>query len=179
MTARDHIDGYAGAILAVAKAEGRLEEVGDELFKIARAFEASAPLRDTLADPRILVDRKQAIVADLLAGKASTLTASLVEFIVAAGRGTDLPAIADRLAEQAAGERDRVIAEVRSVVELDEETVARLAESLGRATGKRVEVKTIVDESLLGGIVARVGDIVIDGSVRHRLEQLRETMERR
>jgi F-type H+-transporting ATPase subunit delta len=179
MAAEDRIDGYASAVLAVAKAEDRLAEVGDELYTIARTFEASAELRDALADPRIPAERKQGTVADLLEGKASPLTASLVEFIVGAGRGSDLPAIADRLGEQAAGERDRVIAEVRAAIELDAETVARLEESLGRATGRQVEVKTVVDESLIGGIVARVGDTVIDGSVKHRLEQLRETMERR
>jgi F-type H+-transporting ATPase subunit delta len=178
MAADDRIDGYAAAILAVAKAEGRLEEVGDQLYQVARTFESSADLRDTLADPRVPVDRKRAVVEDLLADKASPLTSGLVTFIVAAGRAADLPAIADRLAEQAAGERDRVIAEVRSVAELDDEQVARLEESLSRATGKRVEVKTVLDPTLLGGIVARVGDVVIDGSVRHRIEQLRETLER-
>lgn len=179
MASGDPIDGYAAAILAVAKAEGCLEEVGDELFAVARIFEGSAELRDALTDPRIPVGRKQSLAADLLEGKASPLTGSLVEFIVAAGRGADLPAIADRLAEQAAGERDRVIAEVRAATPLDDETVARLTESLSEATGMQVEVKTVVDPSLIGGIVARVGDVVIDGSVRHRLEQLRETMERR
>ena len=57
---------------------------------------------------------------------------------------------------------------------LDDDQQRRLAEALGRATGKQVEVKVIVDPRVLGGIVSRVGDVVIDGSVRHRLEQLKE-----
>ena len=60
-----------------------------------------------------------------------------------------------------------------------QETVRRLAESLSRATGKQVEVKTVVDPSLIGGLVTRVGDIVIDGSLRHRLDSLRQALQRR
>ena len=56
----------------------------------------------------------------------------------------------------------------------DEGQQARLAEAIGRAVGKQVEVKVIVDPKVLGGLVARVGDTVIDGTVRHRLEQLKE-----
>jgi F-type H+-transporting ATPase subunit delta len=176
MVADERINGYASAILEIARSEGELERVGDDLFAIARAFESSPELREALVDRRIPLDRKQAIVSDLLEGKASTLSVALVNFVVGVGRGADLPAIADRLAEQAAGERDMAIAEVRSAVELNEETVSRLAEALGRVTGKKVEVKTVVDPAVLGGIVARVGDTVIDGSLRHRIEELRSEL---
>lgn len=176
MASDERIEGYATAILEIARSEGELERVGDELFRIARSFESSPELREALTDRRIPLDRKLAIVSDLLEGKASTLSVALVNFVVGVGRGADLPAIADRLAERAAGERDRAIAEVRSAVELDDETVARLARALGRAIGKQVEVKTVVDPSVLGGIVARVGDTVVDGSLRHRLEQLRSKL---
>ncbi|MCB2222571.1 MAG: ATP synthase F1 subunit delta [Actinobacteria bacterium] len=176
MASDDRIDGYAAAILEIARSEGELERVGDELYTIARAFESSADLRDVLTDRRVPLDRKLAVLGDLLEGKASPLSLGLVNFVVSVGRGADLPAIADRLAARAAGERDAAIAEVRSAIELDDETVARLAAALGEATGKKVEVKTVVDPSLLGGIVARVGDTVIDGSLRHRIEQLRDTL---
>jgi F-type H+-transporting ATPase subunit delta len=176
MAVDDRIDGYAAAILEIARSEGELGQVGDELYGFARSFEASAELRDALTDRQVPLDRKLAIVGDLLDGKASRLTVGLVNFVVGVGRGSDLPAIADRLAAKAAGERDAAIAEVRSAVELDDETVAKLVASLGAATGKKVEVKTAVDPSLLGGIVARVGDTVIDGSLRHRLEELRDTL---
>jgi F-type H+-transporting ATPase subunit delta len=179
MAAVDRIEGYAAAILEVARAEGELDRIGDELFRIARAFESSNELREALTDPRLPVERKQSIVDELLGTQALPLTVSLVGFVVGAGRAADLPAIADRLAERAAGERGRVIAEVRSATELDDETTARLAEALGRATGRQVEVKTVVDPSVVGGIVTRIGDTVIDGSVRHRLEELRENLTRR
>ena len=179
MVADRRIDGYATAIFEVAKAEDELVRVGDELFRIARAFESSAELRAALTDPRLPLERKQGIVDDLLGGKTSSLAINLVNFVVGVGMTSDLPAIADRLAERAAAERNKVLAEVRTAVELDEETIGRLGESLSRATGKDVEVKTVVDPSIVGGIVAKVGDIVIDGSLSNRMEELRETLNRR
>ncbi|HEV3505527.1 MAG TPA: ATP synthase F1 subunit delta [Actinomycetes bacterium] len=174
MSAR--LDGYASAIFEVAKAEDALEEVEDELFRFARVLEASDDLRSTLTDANLPAERRQAIVEDLLGGKALPLTTSLVSFVVGAGRARDLPAIIDRLVERAAAERRHAGAEVRSAVELDADQRKRLAEALSSNLGKDVEVKVIVDPSVMGGLSARVDDTVIDGTVRHRLDQLRESL---
>jgi F-type H+-transporting ATPase subunit delta len=172
MSARS--DAYASALLQVAKAEGSLETVEDELFRVARTLEANDQLLSTLTDQAIPVDRRQGIIEDLLSGKASPVTTALVSFVVGAGRGRELPSIIDSLVEQAAEERSEAVAEVRSAIPLNEDQRTRLAEALGKATGKHVTVKVVVDPSVLGGIVARVGDTVIDGTVRHRLDQLKE-----
>jgi F-type H+-transporting ATPase subunit delta len=176
MATEDRIEGYASAILEIAKVEGALERVGDELFRIARAFESSSDLREALTDRRLPMERKTAVIEELLEAQASPLAVSLVNFVVGAGRSADLPAIADRLAERAAAERDRAIAEVRTATPLDEATVSRLEVALSRATGKQVEVKTVIDPTVLGGIVTRVGDTVIDGSVRQRFTELRDIL---
>ena len=81
MPADDRIDGYAAAILEVARAEEQLERVGDELFRIARAFEASNPLREALTDPRIPVERKMGVIDDLLGTKTSPLTVHLAGLV--------------------------------------------------------------------------------------------------
>ncbi len=172
----DRVDGYASALLAVAKAEGSLEEVEDELFRFARVLEGSDDLRHTLTDASLPPERRQAIAEDLLGGKALPLTTSLVSFVVSAGRARDLPEIVDRLVQRAAAERRHAVAEVRSAVELDDDQRKRLAEALSSNLGKDVEVKVIVDPSVLGGLSARVDDTVIDGTVRHRLDQLRESL---
>ncbi len=169
----DRTDAYAAALLQVAKAEGSLDTVEDELFRVARTLEANDQLRTTLTDPAIPVDRRVAIVEDLLAGKASPITTALVTFVVAAGRGRDLVEIIDKLVADAAAERLEAVAEVRSAIPLTEDQQKRLIEALNQATGKRVSLKVIIDPSVLGGLVARVGDTVIDGTVRHRLDQLR------
>jgi F-type H+-transporting ATPase subunit delta len=168
------VEAYATALLEVSRAEGHLGDIQDELFRFARTFEGSDELRSALTDPSLPSDRRVGIVEDLLGGKALQTSAALASFVVAAGRAGELPAIIDRFVELAAAEQRRAVAEVRSAIELTPEQTERLREALNRATGKDVEVKVVVDPSVLGGVVARVGDVVIDGSVRHRLEQLRE-----
>jgi F-type H+-transporting ATPase subunit delta len=170
------VDGYANAMFEVARVEGSLDEVEDELFRFARTLEGNDELRSVLTDDAVPADRRRGVVADLLGPRSSPVTVNLVSFVVGAGRARDLPAIVDRLVQRAAAEHDKVVAEVRSAVALDDDQRRRLADALGRATGKAVEVKAIVDPSVLGGVVARVGDTVIDGTVRTRLDQLRETI---
>ena len=176
MDGADRIMGYAAGLFEIARAEGELDRVESELFQIARALDGSEELRNALTDHALPTDRKKSIIHDLLGGRASNLTVAAVDFLVATGNGRELPRIADGLAQAAAASRSREVAEVRSAVELDEGTIRRLEGSLGRATGKQVEVKVVVDPSVVGGIVARVGDTVIDGSVRSRLDSLRQAL---
>ena len=172
----DRIDGYADALFAIAEAEGALGTVEEELFRFARTFEGSDELRQVLTDGAIPVDRRTAVIEELIGERASPVTTNLVALIVGAGRARDLPAIVDRIVARAAAERNREVAEVRSAIPLDDATRERLAAALANATGKSIEVKVIIDPSVLGGVVAQVGDTVIDGSIRHRLEQLKERL---
>ena len=80
------------------------------------------------------------------------------------------------LVERAAATKSRTVAEVRSAVALTEDQHIRLAAALANATGKQVELKVIVDPTVLGGLVAQVGDTVIDGSVRSRLDQIKSLL---
>jgi F-type H+-transporting ATPase subunit delta len=174
MADSDRVEAYARAALEVARAEGMLGEVEDDLFRFARVFEGSDELRTALTDPSLPSERRMAVVDELMGGKALALSASFAAFVVGIGRAADLPPIVDRFVELAAREREHEVAEVRSALPLNDDQRARLARGLSEATGKQVEVKVIVDESVLGGIVARIGDTVIDGTIRHRLEQLKE-----
>ena len=120
-TGSGRIDGYAKALLEIANAEGTLDEVEDELFRFARSVEASDSLRNTLTDEQIPAGKRQAIVEDLLGGRATPTTTQLVSLVVGSGRGRDLPAIIDRLVERAAASKERAVAEVRSAVPLDDD----------------------------------------------------------
>ncbi len=167
------IEGYARALFEIARAEGSLDEVEDELFRFARSYEGSEALRSALTDDMIPAAKRQAIVEDLLGGKATSTTTQLVSMVVGTGRGRDLPAIIDQLVQRASSAKNLEVAEVRSAVALSSEQQTRLAAALANATGKKVNLKVVVDPSVLGGIVATVGDTVIDGSVRTRLDQLK------
>ncbi len=176
MSSTSLIDAYARAISEIVAAEGFSAEVEDELFRFARTFEGSDSLRSALTDTSVPAERRLALADDLLGAKALSVTTAVVGFIVSIGRANDLPAIVDRFVELAAATRSHEVAEVRSAVALTDAQTTQLAASLSQATGKRVEVKVIVDESVLGGLVARVGDTVIDGTVRHRLDQLKDSI---
>jgi F-type H+-transporting ATPase subunit delta len=176
MAADDRINGYARGILEMARGEGELERVEGELLVISRAFETSAELRSSLTDPQLPLDKKQAIVDGLVGGRASSLTVGLVQLVVSQNRASELPSIAMAVARAAASSRDKELAEVRSAIPLDDETVQRLATALSRATGKDVEVRVVVDPAVIGGIVATVGDTVIDGSISKRFDSVRQAV---
>ena len=175
----DRIEGYAAAVFELARAEGELQRVETEFYAIARTLESSSELRAALTDPSLPTERKQSIVDDLVGGRAAEVTVNVVALIVAQGRAGDLPALANALAERVAAEKGREVAEVRTAVELDQPTIDRLAAALSRSIGRQVEIKVVVDPTVVGGVVARVGDTVIDGSVRRRLQSLRETLQAR
>jgi F-type H+-transporting ATPase subunit delta len=172
----DKIEPYARALLEVARAGGHLEAVEDDLFRFARTFEGSDDLRMALTDPQLPLERRIAVIDELMGGKALAVSTALASMVVGAGQAAELPAIVNRFVELAASERKHEVAEVRSAIALDDKQIERLATALGSATGKTVEVKVIIDPSVLGGVVATVGDTVIDGTVRRRIEQLKEQL---
>jgi F-type H+-transporting ATPase subunit delta len=176
MAADERNDAYATALFEVARAEGNLERVEAELYQVARAIEGSEDLRSKLTDQALPVELRQGIVEDLLGDRTQPVTKALVSFVIGSGRARDLPAIIDLLVQRTAEERDEVVAEVRSAIALDDDQQARLADALSRRTGKKISVKVTVDPSILGGIVTTIGDTVIDGSIRRRLDQLKESL---
>ena len=170
------IDGYARALFEIARAEGTLDEVEDELFRFARSYESNDELRRTLSDDELPAEKRQAIVEDLLDGKATPTTTQLISMVVGAGRGRDLPAIVDSLVERASDAKQLAVAEVRTAQELSDEQRAGLKAALENATGKSLNLKTIVDPSVIGGVVATIGDTVIDDTVRTRIDQLKSRL---
>jgi len=99
----------------------------------------------------------------------------LVSLVVGAGRAADLPAIVDAFIERSAASRNKAVATVRSAVDLSDDQRQRLAEAIKTSSGKDVEIKVVIDPTVLGGVITEIGDDIIDGSVRRRLNQLRES----
>ncbi|MDQ6854298.1 MAG: ATP synthase F1 subunit delta [Actinomycetota bacterium] len=174
MAQPDRVEAYARAFFEVARTERRVEAVENDLFRFSRAFDANDQLRMALSDRTVPAERRVAVIEELMGGAALPTSVGLVAMVVGADRAGDLPAIVDRFLELSAAARQRDVAEVRSAVPLDDQMQERLARALGEAVGKQVEVKVVVDPTVLGGVMARVGDIVIDGTIRHRLEELKE-----
>jgi F-type H+-transporting ATPase subunit delta len=170
------IEAYASGLYQLALAEDSVDRVSDELLRVSALLERSEELRDSLGNSSLPADRRQAAVEELLGGRASRITVQMVSMLVGLGRVRDLPEIVTTLLSQVAAERSRQVAEVRSAVPLNEDQLKRLTTALGTMLGQPVDLRVIIDPSVMGGLVARVGDTVIDGTVRHRLELLKEAM---
>ena len=174
LAARERIDGYATAVLGPLASLGGLNAVEEEVFRFARIVDGSEALRAVLTDLDVPPERRSAIVSDLLTGRTNPASVRVVTYAVRVARARDLLGTLTWLVERVAEESDRRVAEVRSAVALDDDQRGRLGRALGRITGRTVEVRVAVAPELLGGFVAAVGDTLVDGSVRHRLDLLRE-----
>lgn len=164
----------AEGIIAIAAAQGDLDTVTEELQTLGDAVSAEDQLRSTLSDAKLPAERRAQIVEDLLGDKASPSTVALASMLVSVGRGSELPEIAAEVGRVVAAGKGAVVAEARSAVPLTEEQVGRLADALSSKLGRTVTVRNVVDESVVGGVVTQIGDEVIDGTIRTRLNQLRE-----
>ncbi len=168
------VRGYAEALFRVVQAEGELDRVEDELFRFGKVLESNHELKQALSDQSIDKVQRAKILDELLSDKVSPHTLGLLSFVVEQGRGRQLPQILSGLSDIAAEARKHVVAEVRSAVPLKDKQRDQLARALSKATGKNVEVKVLIDPSVIGGVVAKIGETIIDGTIRRRLEQLKE-----
>ena len=169
------VESYASAFLEVAKGEGAVSQVGDELARFSQAFEGSPELQQTLGDPAIPAERRLGVVSDLLQG-GHAVTANLVSLLVGSGRARELPSVVGTFLDRAAAETGRSSGEVRTAHPLTTDQQQRLTAAIEAATGKRVELTFLVDPSVIGGVVTRIGDTIIDGTVRTRLDSLKEAI---
>jgi F-type H+-transporting ATPase subunit delta len=164
---------YAAAIRAVAEAEGALDAVGTELGAIAQAVSTDAALQRTLSDRQVPLDRRLRVLDGGVMATAHPATRAAVAMLIAAERIGLVDEVATAVAEQAAAERDRSLAEVRVATALTEAQTAALRAALERTVGTSLDLRVVVDPSVVGGVRARIGDTVIDGSVARRIAQLR------
>jgi F-type H+-transporting ATPase subunit delta len=166
----------AQALFTRAEEAGKLDEVEDQLFRFARLVEREHALRLALADPGLPEERKLGLVDELLARRADDATTRLVRQLVRAPRGRLVERAAEELARDAAAYRGRVIAEVTVAAPLEERRGERLAAALTRMQGRPVRLQVVVDPSIMGGVIVRIGDEIIDGSVRRQLQRARSDL---
>jgi F-type H+-transporting ATPase subunit delta len=179
-SARDLVDAVevlaATATFLVAEKNGELDRVSNELFRFERALSGSPELRAVLTDRGLDVDRKKALLDGLLEGKAADGTRRLVEALVLSPRGRTLEDGLAEFGDLGALVRSRSLATVTSAVPLDEAQQQRLAASLSAQLGREVQLQVDVDPGVIGGVLVRVGDEVIDGSTRSRLADARRAL---
>lgn len=164
------------ASLDAADARGELDGVEDELFRFGRIVAGDRELARILSDRKAPLEGRKALLDRLLSGRVSPVTEQLLRNVLTGSHvGTAENAI-ERLSEVASRRRGQSVARVISAVALSSAQEQRLADVLGRLYGRTVGLQVTVDPGVLGGLVVRVGDEVIDGSVLHRLEDARRRL---
>jgi len=168
---------YAKALLDIGVEDGNYERMGREVRAMARALKTSPELAMALSNPAFArSDREKVLKAVLQRLGASQMVVNFTRLLLDRERVAVLPDISRELDAMIDARAGRVAAEVRSAVPLDAGQRERLTQALEQLSGKKVEMKIDTDPSLLGGVVAKLGDTVYDGSLRTQLEKMKQAL---
>ena len=166
---------YAQALFDAAREAGVVEPARRDLSEFVAGLAASAALRDVLADPQIDTGARRRVLAEVTRG-GQPLLANALQLMLERGRFAAVPELQQAYDALAIVEEGVVEVEVTSAAELASETEKKIAARVQEATGRRVELTRRVDPSILGGLVLRIGDVIVDGSVKARIRQLRRKL---
>ena len=162
----------------ILQQNGDLDRTAQELDAFAALMSAHPSLGAVISNPAVPASKKRAMVDALVAqaGSVSDPVARTLALLADRDRLALVPALARAFHERVMDHRQIVRAEVTTAVAIDEARVKAIADALGQATGRHVMVEPKVDASILGGVVARVGSVVYDGSVARQLEKMKESL---
>jgi F-type H+-transporting ATPase subunit delta len=166
---------YAEAAFEVASRDGDFDEWRRQLDSAAEVV-GDARARDVLANPAIPTERRAEALGKMLGSQTSRPVQNLIQLLLRRGRIEELPRVAAEFRRLDDARQSITQATATSAVPLDPDEVRALTARLEQSTGGRIALDVQVDPSLLGGLVVRVGDRLIDGSVRGRLERLRNQL---
>lgn len=166
---------YARAIFDIGKEEGQAAALSEDLQRFAATWSSSAELQTVLENPLVAVEDREAIVLEIASRLgAKDTTKRALRLVTRNRRLRALPDVARQLSRLVDDDAQVLRAHVTSAGKVAEGYLTRLRSEIERATGKKVVLESSVDPSLLGGIVTKIGDRVVDGSLRTRLALLRE-----
>lgn len=170
---------YAKALFGLSLEDGKLEEYGKELSDLTRLLEQNPDLMDALSNPLYPEDVKVSVFRALAEkSEMSAVLKSFGDLLVRKDRVRHLPEIRDYYQKLVDDHNHVARAKVSAAVKLDEKAVKKIADTLSKVTGKKVVVEFRQDPELIGGVVAQIGDLVIDGSVRSQLQAIKESLKR-
>ncbi len=166
---------YAESLFAVAGAKGKFDEVGENLTQFADGVEANRDLQVFLFSPHFTSAEKSEGLRRAIEG-AEPEFVNFLELLIEKHRMTEVFRIRREFEELWKRERRRIDVTVTSASELDPAVVEKIGGEIERQTGQKVDLASRVDEEILGGIVLQVGNMVLDASIRSRLEKLRKSV---
>lgn len=165
---------YAEALYEIAK--DKVDVIESELKAIEVIFGENPDLLKLLYHPQVTADAKKDLLEKLFKGKVSDITGNFLALLVDRRREAFFGDIVAEFVRLANAGRNIVEARVASAVELNDKEKAELNQVMVKLTGKKIKADYTVDPSLVGGIVVRIGDKIIDGSIRARLATLRDRL---
>lgn len=166
---------YARALFDAAREAGVVDAVRRELRDFVSALAASASLRDVLADPQVETAAKQRVLVEITRGGQPLLT-NVLRLLLDRGRFAVVPGLVGDFDELAGADEGIIEVEVVAAVELAPATEEKIAARVREATGRRVQLARRVDPAIIGGLILRIGDVIVDGSVKGRIRQLRRRL---
>ncbi len=171
---------YAKAIFMVGTEESKYEEYNEVLQAVAGLYASNPEVVDALTNPLYPLDVRQKVMSGMIASMGvDKVMANFLNLLVEKKRAVFLPEIAEEFKSMVDELKNVSHGTVISAVELDEELQGKIRETLEKLTGKKVELTTSIDASIIGGIVAQVGDLVLDGSIRTQLASLKDSIKGR
>ena len=176
MNAPEVVRRYAATLLDAAEETGVLDAVRADVQGVLETISNSQELDDFLNNPLISPEVQDQTLVAVFDGKVQVLTRNFLSLIAQRRRASFLVSVLSAFTEMVEEREGILSAEVVSAVELSDEQQGRLAERLAAYTGKQIRLHARVDSTLRGGLVARVGDTVFDGSLNTHLERLRRRL---
>jgi F-type H+-transporting ATPase subunit delta len=170
------VEAYAEALFQVARAEERMDQVEEDLTHLKKTLDSNIELREFLNNLQISSAGKKDALFKIFGETLSPIALHWMNLIVDQGRQRRLPAIIEAFFTLTQDAREKITAEIITSVPLSEDLAKRLENELSKVTKKRVFLKPVVDDSILGGVIVKVDNKVIDGSVRNRLEEIKKEM---
>jgi F-type H+-transporting ATPase subunit delta len=166
---------YAEALFEVAKEKGKLDEIGEQLGEFVDALDGDRDLQVFFFSPHFSSAEKVDGLKRAIDGADPELV-NFLELLIEKNRMTEIFRVRRQLEQLWKQENKRIDVTVTSAVELDPAVVEKIGEEIERQTGRKVELASRVDDEILGGIVLQVGNMVLDASIRSRLEKLRKSV---
>jgi F-type H+-transporting ATPase subunit delta len=166
---------YAGAMFELALKQNALERTLDDVQGIARLF-SKRTLAYLLREPKVPAQRKEKVLREALSSRVLPISLNLALLVVQRGLVDLMPNIAAELQQMVLDYKNQATAEVTTAMPMDEQQQALVKQALEKRTGKTILLTTRVNPEILGGVVARVGDQVIDGSIQQRLQALKRQL---
>ncbi|MGD8561806.1 MAG: ATP synthase F1 subunit delta [Desulfarculaceae bacterium] len=170
---------YAKALSEIGREDGNFEQYGQELAQAAELFQTAPELESTLANPAFDLESRSKLLTTFLDKLGlSPMVKNFFRLLLDRGRISATGDISQVYATMLDELRGITRAQVTSAAPLNDQEVSGIAEALRKVAGQEVQVEVTEDPSLIGGVVARIGDLVLDGSVRTQLESMKDSLRR-